>query len=211
MVELPGVGENLQDQPNLSLIYSGSLNVTGYAPYATFATAHDMFGSNTSAVGSMTARNLPEWARRMASKREGLDAGSLEKILRVQHDLIFSKNVTIAELLTTASEDVLVSAFWALLPFSRGAVHLRSTLTDDANDPIIDPAFFAVDFDLSMQVAAGKLAQVYWTEAPAKNYVIENIAPGTSALPLHASDEQWKSYITGSCKYLDPFSVVLVG
>lgn len=185
--------------------------MTGYAPYATFATAHDMFGSNTSAIASMTALKLPEWADQMASKREGLDASSLEKILRVQHGLIFNKNVTIAEFITTASGNILVSAFWALLPFSRGAVHLRSTLPDDANDPIIDPAFFDIDFDLSMQVAAGKLAQVYWAEAPAKDYVIENIVPGTSVLPLHATDEQWKSFTTGSCKCLKPFSALMAG
>lgn len=185
--------------------------MTGYAPYATFATAHDLFGSNTSTIASMTASKLPEWADQMASKRQGLDTGSLEKILRVQHGLIFNKNATIAELLTTASGNLLVSAFWALLPFSRGAVHLRSTLTDDANDPIIDPAFFEIDFDLSMQVAAGKLAQVYWAEAPAKDYVIENIAPGASTLPLHATDEQWKSFITGSCKCLEPFSALMAG
>jgi choline dehydrogenase len=192
----------LQDQPNLSLAYSGLINTTGYAPYATFVTAQDLYGNNTAAVSAEVRSGLSRWAAHIASQRHsGIDVKAIERILAIQHELIFVQNVTIGELLTTASGSTLVTSFWALLPFSRGSVHLQSTSVEDTNSPRINPAFFEIDFDLAMQVAVGRLAQEYWTVAPVKDWVVENISPGDSVLPMPASEEQWASFIRDSCKY----------
>jgi choline dehydrogenase len=55
-IDLPGVGENLQDQPNVPLLYTGNLNVSGTAPYATFLTAAQLFGQD---VEDIAAYDLP--------------------------------------------------------------------------------------------------------------------------------------------------------
>jgi choline dehydrogenase len=200
-VDLPGVGENLQDQPNLSLIYSGRLNVTGYIPASTFVTALDLYGNSALALAAKTRSCLSRWAAHIASQEyNGMAVESIRKILGIQHDLIFGKNVTVGEILTTASGNLLVSAFWALLPFSRGSVHLRSTSLEDANNPMIDPGFFQIDFDMTMQAAVGRLAQDFWTVAPMGDFVTENLSPGNSVLPNSASDEQWDSFIRSSCE-----------
>ena len=199
-MELPGVGENLQDQPNLTLGYAGKINITGYVPYATFATAQDFFGANTSKVAASTKSKLPEWAEKLAAKSGVLGAVSLEKILQIQHDLIFEKNVTVAEILTTASGSTFVSAFWTLLPFSRGGVHLRSTSPQDINNPVIDPSFFEIDFDLQLETTIGRVAQELWATEPIKGLIAENIIPGDSVLPQNASDAQWGSFIKTGCK-----------
>lgn len=51
-IDLPGVGENLQDQANVPLLYTGNLNISGTSPYATFLMASQLFGENLEAVAA---------------------------------------------------------------------------------------------------------------------------------------------------------------
>jgi choline dehydrogenase len=57
-IDLPGVGENLQDQPNVPLLYTGTLNVSGYSPYATFVTASQLFGDDFEDIAAYVLSNL---------------------------------------------------------------------------------------------------------------------------------------------------------
>ncbi|KAI1375851.1 putative GMC oxidoreductase [Hypoxylon crocopeplum] len=196
-IALSGVGEHLQDQPNTVLEYSSALNVTGTAPYATFATAQDMFGDQASDVAEATDAKLSEWAQNVSDANNGaINASQLEKIFRIQHDLIFKENITIAETLTSASSNIFLSAFWLLLPFSRGSVHLKST--EAINDPAIDPKYFFIDFDLAVQTALGRLSQKLWYTNPLKDLVISNLAPGDAVLPRKATDAQWAFFISST-------------
>ncbi|KAI0846031.1 putative GMC oxidoreductase [Daldinia vernicosa] len=192
-IDLPGVGEHLQDQPNVALEYTSNINLTGTVPYATFATAQDLFGKQTSAVAEETYTKLSEWAQKVSDiNNRAIDAHQLEKIFRIQHNLIFKDNVTIAETLTSASGNILLSAFWPLLPFSRGSVHLKSI---EASDPAIDPEYFLIDFDLSIQTELGRLSQDLWYTSPISDVVIGNLVPGDEALPRNATDAQWATFI----------------
>ncbi|KAI3394499.1 hypothetical protein diail_2633 [Diaporthe ilicicola] len=191
VIDLPGVGENLQEQPNSNLLFEGLLNVTGYATYATFATAEDLFGPQKLAVSDEVSANLTAYAESAASgSRGGLNVAALEKIFRIQHDLIFEKNVTIAETITTSSSGYLLTAWWCLLPFSRGRVHLASL--DAVDSPLIDPQYFVADIDMVVEVATGKQAQSFWHKKPIAEYVGQNL----TADPV--SDEDWAKYITNS-------------
>ncbi|KAI1213531.1 putative GMC oxidoreductase [Annulohypoxylon truncatum] len=189
-IELNGVGENLQDQPNTALEYSSNFNVTGTAPYATFVTAQDIFGNQTSTVAAATDAKLSEWAQRVSDVNGGaISPSQLERIFRVQHNLIFNKNVTIAESLTSGSGSILISAFWTLLPFSRGSVHIKSA--EDIEDPIIDPKYLFIDFDLTVQAGIGRTSQGLWYTEPISNTVVSYLVPGDADLPRNASDAQW--------------------
>ncbi|KAI1085603.1 putative GMC oxidoreductase [Whalleya microplaca] len=193
-VDLPGVGEHLQDQPNTVLLYASKMNVSATVPYATFATAQDMFGNKTSSIAASIDARLPKWAQKVSDANNGvISAQSIEKHLRIQHDLIFNKNVTIGETLTSASTNNLISAFWLLLPFSQGSVHLKST--DAINDPAIDPKYFLVDFDLEVQTALGRISQDLWYTEPVSDVVTGNTFPGDTALPRNATDDQWTTFI----------------
>ncbi|KAI1777773.1 putative GMC oxidoreductase [Hypoxylon cercidicola] len=197
LVELYGVGEHLQDQPNTVIGYSSTLNTTGTAPYATFATAQDMFGDQTAAMAAATAAKLSEWAGKVSEANNGaINTNTLEKIFRLQHDLIFKKNVTIAETLSSVSGNILVSAFWLLLPFSRGSVHLKSAEAID--DPAIDPEYLIIDFDLAVQTGLGRLSQELWYTSPISDLVVSNVLPGESILPRNATDAQWTAFISST-------------
>ncbi|CAJ2506396.1 Uu.00g005260.m01.CDS01 [Anthostomella pinea] len=196
-IELSGVGEHFQDQPNLSLVYAGSMNMTGSAPYATFANAQDMFGDDTSTIAATTEAQLPAWAAQVAAANNGsVSADAIEKLFRIQHDLIFNQNVTIAETLTAISASYLISAYWLLLPFSMGSVHLTST--EDIDAPAIDPKYHLIDFDLQVSIALGRLSQEFRYTEPVSSRVVSNVSPGEVALPRNATYDQWTSYIQSS-------------
>lgn len=197
LIELNGVGEHLQEQPNTVLGYSSTVNLTGTAPFATFATARDLFGDEYAAIAAATDAKLSEWARKVSEANSGvISACILEKIFRLQHDLIFKKNVTIGETITSVSGNILVSAFWLLLPFSRGSVHLKSV--EAINDPAIDPEYLIIDFDLAVQTSLGRLSQELWFTDPVSDLVVSNVLPGGSILPRNATDAQWTAFISST-------------
>ncbi|GAP89632.1 putative glucose oxidase [Rosellinia necatrix] len=197
-IDLPGVGEYLQEQPNTALVYSGTQNVSGFAPYATFSTAGDLFGDETPAIKASTSAQIPGWAEKVVAASNGaVKAANVEKLFRIQHDLIFEKNVTIGETLTAIfGGEFLVSAMWLLLPFSWGSVHLTSV--DAINAPAIDPKYFLVDFDLDVQIGLGRTAQKFWNTEPVSDIVGARVSPTDDDVPLNATDEQWAGYISDS-------------
>lgn len=147
-----------------------------------------------------TLSSIPAWAESIASSSSNnLNSSAIRHILTLQHTLIFKSNVTIAEILTTASGTTLLSAFWLLLPFSRGSVHLSSTNVNDINAPSIDPNFFQVDFDLQTETAIGRLAQAFWEQGPAKS--MNPVPIPARALEGNATDAEWTAFIQESCEF----------
>ncbi|KKP00902.1 glucose oxidase [Trichoderma harzianum] len=190
VVDLPGVGENMIDQPNMALSYLTNTTFPGYAPYATFVNATSLFGDGFKRVSDVTKLLLPRWARQISKEtNRALNATAVEQLLRVQYDLIFEKDVTIAEILSTASGTGAFSAYWGTLPFSRGSVHLNST--DDINTPKIDPRFMAIDFDMIVQIATGRLAATFWNTPPISTSIETELQ---QSLSPDASWNQWKNF-----------------
>ena len=198
-IDLRGVGENLIEQPSLILAYSGEPEASSSA-YHTFATAADLFGSDLASVEASTLASLSQSAQEAVdASNDGLNVTAIEKLLRIQHDLIFKHNVTAAELLTViAPQGLLASNYWILLPFSRGSVHLGSA--DKINEPLIDPRFFLADFDMNVTVATGKLAQRFWLSEPMNSVVNGPLIPGPDILPNDATEVQWETYVRATGK-----------
>jgi choline dehydrogenase len=156
-----------------------------------------MFGDETSAIEASTSARIAGWAKQVAAASHGaVQVENVEKLFRIQHDLIFKQNVTLGETLTAISEGVFVSAMWLLLPFSWGSVHLTSV--DNINAPAIDPKYFLIDFDLDVQIGLGRLSQKLWHTAPVSSFITGGLSPTDDVLPLNATDEQWTSYISDS-------------
>ncbi|SPO06060.1 related to alcohol oxidase [Cephalotrichum gorgonifer] len=202
VVDLPGVGENLVEQTNHAQAFSSNLEPSG-AAFHVFVTAADLFGDELATVEAATRENLTGWAEAIvdASSNNALNVSVIETLLRIQHDLIFKHEVTLAEILTfgigqEGSDPVFGSNYWNLLPFSRGSVHLGSA--EDINAPVIDPHFFLVDFDLDATVATGKMVRKFWTSNPMSDSVSGQIVPGSDVLPDDATDEQWEAFHRGS-------------
>ncbi|KAI1180055.1 GMC oxidoreductase [Nemania sp. FL0916] len=194
-IDLPGVGENLQEQPLTAVVYEAQQNITGSMPYATFATAQDVFGEETASVKASTAAQIPTWAQQVVTaSRGGVKAANLERLFRLQHDLIFNQNVTIGEMLATTAPPYVVSSMWILLPFSWGSVHLTSV--DAINAPAIDPRYYLVDFDLKLSIELGRICQRFWTTPPASALAGAGVLPPDGLLPPNATDAQWQAYFS---------------
>ncbi|KAM0323936.1 hypothetical protein ACHAQA_008517 [Verticillium albo-atrum] len=193
MVDLPGVGENLLEQPHHTLAYTGNLEESTNAFYA-YVTAENLFGDQLAAVEASSRARIPEFAQASvdASGNDALNVTVIERLFTIQHDLMFKKNATIAEILTIIAVGLQFSDYWILFPFSRGSVHLSSA--DTIDKPLFDPRLMLADFDVESTVAAGRLAKKFWQSEPVAASVGGQLFPDAATLPDNATDEQWEAW-----------------
>lgn len=195
VVDLPGVGENLIDQPLSIMAYKGSFQVEGYSPYSIFATAQDLFGDDTQAVADESKAKITEWAKQVVDGSHGaLKTSVVERLMQSQHDLIFSKNATLGEIVIAAQGDRFGSSHWELLPFSRGRIHIGPD--GDIEKPALDPRFLATDFDVATQSAIAKLVRRFYTSKPMQGLATTQLEPKPEDVPPEdATDEQWAAWV----------------
>ncbi|GAB7362883.1 hypothetical protein MBLNU230_g3185t1 [Neophaeotheca triangularis] len=199
-VNLPSVGENLQDQANTPLVAAANTTYTGYTPFAAFLTAHDLFGPNTSAVATHLRSQLPAYAAQIAAQNPA--APSPETIhaqLSIQADLIFNHSVPVAEILLAPSQAALAAPLWGMLPFSRGSVHLGSP--NASTPPLINPNFFMLDWDLQLQTATAKHARRVFSTPPLAALVDAPASPDLETVPADAGPETWKPWFQETCPF----------
>lgn len=180
-------------------MFSTNMNLNGTAPYVTYATIHDLFGPLADDMGRSKAQEIKSWAQQIAKANgDSVDATSVEKLLSIQHDMIFHKNVSCAEILTTASGHNLASAFWMSFPFSRGNVHISSS--NPLDYPVINPKYFLVDWDTRLQMKIKELVTKYWARDPITGIVGDRIQPNVSTVPNDATTEEWTTWVKSSCE-----------
>ncbi|KAL8348884.1 hypothetical protein RB601_002202 [Gaeumannomyces tritici] len=197
-IDLPGVGENFQEQPNTNFQYSSAANLTGHTVSQAFISAADLFGASVPAVAAHARAELPRWAELIASAADRPEyTAAVETLLRLQHDLVFGRgdDAPFAEVLAlVAGGGVAGSAGWILFPFSRGSVHLASAAVADVDRPVIDPRLNLVGFDLRAQTEVGKWSERLWRTEPLASLGPVRVAPGLHVLPENATDEQWLEF-----------------
>ncbi|KAF7185303.1 Glucose oxidase [Pseudocercospora fuligena] len=197
-IDLVGVGKNLQDQLNCGIAYNSTLNISGITPYATFVTAKQLFGNDTAAIRDALNSSFPALAQNLAASGSAASVTSALRILTTQHEIFFRENVSVAEITTSANSQGRVSlSFWSLLPFSRGAVHIRrSNGTMDLDKSKIDPKFFSAEFDVTYKIAVARFTQAFAETETMKHLGLVPVQD----LPSNASNEQWESFLRKTCK-----------
>ena len=198
VVNLPGVGLNLDDQPSNTLFYSSNFSAgQNYnTAYATFVTAADLFGSKLSTVSATVKSSIPRWAAQL-SGGDSTVASALQTQFQIQHDLMFNQGITVAEFVTQMGGNTATVDYWNLFPFGRGSVHLKAK--SDYVDNLIDIGWFRIDFDRTMQTAIGRFAARLWATAPANHYITGRVNPNPSTLPDDATDAQWDAFHRSTC------------
>ncbi|TVY43942.1 Glucose oxidase [Lachnellula occidentalis] len=200
-IVLPGVGENLIDQPNNAIVYNSSTIFDGPTGYLTYATPTDFHMSLPS------DDDLPIWAEQVAAANNyAVNASSLEYLFKVQSELL--KNVANAEVFLSTGKGIglppsglLATAFWLLMPYSRGSVHIGSS--NPLAYPLINPNYFLVDYDLKTQAAITKWVREFWMTESMSSLASE-ISPGYKVLPANATEAQYSEWVKTSCMYLYP-------
>ena len=194
VIDLPGVGLTHNDQVNNAIGWKGgfgSAAVNG-SILTTFVNMKDIFGSQFNAVNASTYQAIPQWAAQLSGGDPEV-ATALQSILTIQHGVIFKNLVTIGEILTIGSSTGASVNYWQLMPFSRGSVHQAGK--NDYQNAVIDPAFFAIDFDIQVQMALGQYAYKLWQTSPADQYAQGGRnKPTLDQLPQNPTTDQWNSF-----------------
>lgn len=184
--------------------FSTNTTFNGTTGYVAYGSLSDFF------TGSLpNSKNLSAWAAQTSnSTNNAVDPSALEALFGIQSQLI-DQGVPDAETILGTTPEfglgpsaILASAFWLLMPFSRGSVHISSA--DPVVHPAINPNFFLVEWDLEVQVAIAKWTRKFWETQPMEGLAVE-ISPGFEVVPANASDGEWGEWIKGTCKcFLKP-------
>jgi choline dehydrogenase-like flavoprotein len=200
-VDLPTVGENLQDQPNVRLTVNATTEWNGYPPFVAYLTASDLFGSNTSSIAAYVYSQIPTYANAIVKRSNNAYTPSVvEKQLHIQADLIFQQHTPCLESIVFPTSVTIFSVFWGLLPFSRGSVHLSST--NASADPLINPNFFMFEWDAILQTAGAKMIRSLFHTTPLDHYTSDDTAPTVKEVGNDAGVGEWLNWFKDNCKPL---------
>lgn len=190
----------MQDHHALSTVYNTTTNIVGRTNHAALPTIHDVLGNKTAALSASLLANIPSMATTASQKIGGaISPAAFEKRFQVQHDLIFTKNVTIAELYPTNEGSYIIPQMWTTVPFSWGSIHLGAA--GNIEEPVIDSGLLQFDIDTQLLEPILRLSRKVYTSAPLTDLVGAEISPGEDVLALDATDEEYAAYIKGNGKY----------
>ncbi|KAJ5496410.1 Glucose-methanol-choline oxidoreductase [Penicillium fimorum] len=193
-INLPTVGENLQDQMNNGLQFDSKTSYYNKsADYVSYPSAAQLF-PNSTAVGAELLRKLPAYAAQVASANGNITkARDLYHFFKIQWNLIFKYGIPVAEILLEPSGTMYDTEYWGSVPFSRGSIHLSSA--DPTAAAVIDPKYFMLDFDLHAQVQAARFIREVFKTKPFADMAGAETSPGLSTVAAGANDEGWADFI----------------
>ncbi len=198
-VNLPTVGENLQDQTNNGLSWAGRETWTGLATFSALPSVNQIYGKNVTALASFVKANLASYAKAVSKASNGVvKASDLMTAFKLQYDLVFKSQVPYAEIVFSPSGQSFAAEFWPLLPFSRGNVHIKSA--NASQIPAINPNYFMFGQDAEAQVVVAQYIRKAFGTAPLSGIVGEEVSPGLDALPEAASNSTWHKWVNANCK-----------
>ncbi|KAM0150371.1 hypothetical protein ACHAQE_008587 [Botrytis cinerea] len=198
VVDLPTVGENLQDQTNTGLAYnsSGNTSFSGAGTLVAYPSAAQVFGSEVQNISAHVLQSLPSYAEQVSAASGNITkAADLLEFFKVQHDLIFSTThpVPMAEILIIPSATSFSSEYWALLPFARGSIHITSSV---AGEPAaINPNYYMFDWDITSQISTAKFIRSVFKTSPFSSFVGSETKPGLNTVSANATEAEWFDWV----------------
>ncbi|KAJ3767556.1 alcohol oxidase [Lentinula raphanica] len=203
VLNMRGVGRNLQEQTMNSLGAGGNFDYGGNGPSDCIAypNLYQVFGWNETALETVVGQlndsdTRSSWAASQVASAYSQEA--LEEIYEVQAGLILNGNAPVVELFydTGYPNDIGID-LWQLLPFSRGNVSI--TTNNPFTKPTVNVNYFGVDWDLDVQIGSARLARRIIDSSPLSSLSTGETNPGTRVVPNnngdYGSDASWKSWI----------------
>ena len=203
IIDLPGVGKNLQEQTMNTMGGKADLDWSGGGPSNMIAnTAVTQLMSNASSVFKYIDRNMDKWAHSLVSQGHVVNADAIQKHWTLSVDATFKKGAPVCEHFfdTGYPADSYGIDTWCLLPFSRGSVHITSK--NGFEKPEVDPNYFAIPIDMDMQVAALRANRRVFQTSPLHDLLKrDETVPGFDHIPddpNHGSYAKWQAWILGT-------------
>lgn len=163
-----------------------------------YASFYDIFGDDAQKVAGSVLQKLADYAAQTSEATGGVvKQEDLANFFQIQYDLLFSNAVPMVEILFIPTHSpMLITEYWALLPFSRGNVHINSA--DPAEHPVINPNYFMIDWDLQAHIGVTKFIRNMYQTAPLSGMIKMERAPGPE-VPQNATDTDWEEYTKHNC------------
>ncbi|CAK4032118.1 alcohol oxidase [Lecanosticta acicola] len=198
-VDLPFVGENLQDQTTIDTAYAAKENFTGSGGFIGYYNAEDVFGRHAAHTISKTIRSsIPAYAKKVVEASGNVvSQAAIEKLLEIQHKIVFDDKAVIAEIIVNAPSGGMAGIeYWGLIPFSRGSIHITSA---NASAPAsINPNYFMLDWDVQQQVGTARKAREIANATPLNDSYGAESTPGLAVVPANATEEVWAHWLKSS-------------
>lgn len=216
-INLPGVGENLQDHLRIQTSYQLKPNYTSFdiLKYNTTYAAeqlqlwkqgqvsrYDYTGSaytfvNWLSLGALT-QMLPLAIQAAAASTSATVRKQLALIANPsvpEVEVIFSDGYTGSKGYPAPTSPLYGQNFFTLIsaiqhPFSRGNVHVTST--DPSAKPALTPNYFSHEYDIQAAIRAIKFARKIATSAPLSSTWVAEYEPG---LDVVTTDAQWREFV----------------
>ncbi|EJU03853.1 GMC oxidoreductase [Dacryopinax primogenitus] len=213
-VNLPGVGQNLQDHLSGEVVFSttaetaaqlhGSEGANGTSAFMSFinsAIAYpnitDLLGDYATTYQSDLLNNLTWAAANLVPSTDPTIIAGYKAIYQSQANTILPSQVGQVELLfglTGTSFGTNTFSVQAALqhPYSRGQLYINSSNPFD--HPVIDPGYLTHPADIILMREGLKLARTIGQTYPLNGIVTGELSPGNSTV---STDAEWDAWIPG--------------
>ncbi|GAB1315566.1 hypothetical protein MFIFM68171_05776 [Madurella fahalii] len=222
LIDLPGVGENLQDHIRIQSSFQLKDNYTSFdiLRYNTsFAdeqlslwragqySMYDYTGSGytfltwTKAIGNGASALLSLAQQAVGMSNSPADQKRLEFLSNPavpQLEVIFSDGYTGVKGYPQPGTPLYGKGFFTLIaavmhPLSRGSVHIQSSNLND--QPKINPNYLSNEYDIRAAVEAIKYVRKIANTNPLSSLWVAEYEPGLAAVPENDNDAQWRDFV----------------
>ncbi|KAJ7695029.1 hypothetical protein B0H17DRAFT_1056102 [Mycena rosella] len=203
LVDLPGVGLNLQDQPGTGLSAlvqpanaSSPLIIDNrnlFAPVISLLNIDELFGNDSTKFSVQLQNNIKVRAKAAVAIGAEVNIKGATELFTAVTNLITKDKMPITELVSESYPAVMTSVFWPLVPLSRGHIHINSS--DPFAAPRVTPRFLSDDFDLKVAVQIAKQARALYQTAPFAPIIAELVV---DAVAVNATDAEWAAWYTST-------------
>ncbi|KAJ7035593.1 hypothetical protein C8F04DRAFT_1394688 [Mycena alexandri] len=199
LVDLPGVGLNLQDQPGTGLSAlvqtandSNTLLIDNrniFAPVITLLNINQLFGHKAAELSEKLQKDIKKRAKAAVAVGAEVNLDGATQLFTTVTDLITKKKMPITELVSESYLAVMSSIFWPLTPLSRGHIHINSS--DPFADPRITPRFLSDEFDVETAVKISKKARSLYRTSSFAPIISEVVVDAVAA---NATNAEWGAW-----------------
>lgn len=200
VLDLKGVGRNLQDQTMNSIAAKNTKQFQGTGPSSTiaFPNVYQLF-SNASAVRTDLQNKLDSMAASVVSRGGAVNANAVKAQWSVLIDQIWNRNVSTMELFLDHGfpANALGQDTWNLLVFSRGSTHIKDS--SGWSYPTVDPAYYSLPVDVDFTIAGLRAARKIFQTKPISESLSGELVPGFSKVPDNkdgGSYADWRKWIS---------------
>lgn len=217
-VELPGVGQHLQDHISTQVVWKASVDTaaslhsaqtsssdgksTPFLSFINSATAYanvsDLLGPDFAPTFHQNiASTLDQSASSLVPSQDSSVIAGYKAIYNTTASILMTQIGQVEILLSltgTAAGGAQSIAIQAALqhPFSQGRIYINTS--DPFDYPVIDPNYLSHSADTVMLREGLKLARKLGNTAPLSSAVVEEISPGSSV----SSDDDWDKWLAGA-------------